>query len=60
MHELELKNLDEWRQYIYEELKHLPKKLDNIPNSLNFVYKDDGCKMTYISKQKNLLIGINT
>lgn len=42
VYKLELKNLNEWRQYIHGELKHLPKKPDNIPNSAYFVYKDSG------------------
>lgn len=42
VHQLKLNNKEEWNKYISNEYTELPIKLDNIPKSPHFVYKNNG------------------
>jgi hypothetical protein len=44
VHTLKLKNLKAWHKYVKSELKNLPAKPDDIPNSPELVYKEFGWK----------------
>ncbi len=42
VHSLKLKGYNQWKEYISNNIAHLPQKPRNIPKAPDFVYKNDG------------------